>query len=156
MSTVLYFSRIPAEGMNFFVEARKRSTREKSADVINLEPLASIELKVKSAATPVKQKAEMSIPVREKMMVNAFRSIRSSKQLARLRSGLMGASGSAASGNDKKIEVVTIEVEDDGPPEDVYVPCWNLSKLTRLILLNEKREWVENIMPPGARVKFEA
>lgn len=37
----------------------------------------------------------------------------------------------------------------------VYVPCWNVSKVYRLTSLDEKNEWVENLIPPGARTKFE-
>lgn len=35
------------------------------------------------------------------------------------------------------------------------MPCQNISKVSRLTSVEEKNEWVENIMPPGARTKFE-
>lgn len=39
--------------------------------------------------------------------------------------------------------------------EKVYTPCWNVRKSSQLTSVDEKKEWVENILPPGARTKFE-
>lgn len=37
----------------------------------------------------------------------------------------------------------------------MYVPCWNVGKYNRLMSMGEKKEWAENILPQGARTKFE-
>lgn len=39
--------------------------------------------------------------------------------------------------------------------KDVYALCWNVRKNRRLTSMDEKKEWTENILSPGARVKFE-
>lgn len=37
----------------------------------------------------------------------------------------------------------------------VYIPCWNVHKSNRLTSMEEKKDWVDNIMPPAARAKFD-
>lgn len=56
------FSGVVAERMNFFAEARKRLTKGKSIEVIDLEPLASVEPKGKNVVTLLKRKADVSTP----------------------------------------------------------------------------------------------
>lgn len=34
---------------------------------------------------------------------------------------------------------------------DVYIPCWNINKSSWLTSVDEKNEWVDNIMPPEPR-----
>lgn len=46
-------------------------------------------------------------------------------------------------------------MEKEGALEAVYMPYWNVGKMSRLISVDEKKKWVDNIMPPGAKTKFE-
>lgn len=48
-----------------------------------------------------------------------------------------------------------IVIEKEGLAGEIYMPYWNLSKTSRLTTVDKKREWVDNMMPPGARTKFE-
>lgn len=46
-------------------------------------------------------------------------------------------------------------VEKEGQEESVYIPYWNVRKTSRLTTVDENSEWVDNMMPLGARTKFE-
>lgn len=37
----------------------------------------------------------------------------------------------------------------------VYILCWNVNKSSQFTTADKKNELVDNIMPPGARTKFE-
>lgn len=152
MCNVGDFSGRMTEKVSSFAEARKRPTRGKSTEVINLEPLVSVEPKGKRVMLPTKRKAEISMPVRGKLMVDTMRSTRSSRRLAGLRTSAAGVGSSGVAVKEPK---EAIEVEKFGRPGEVYIPYWNLSKTSRLISVEEKREWVESMMPLGARTKFD-
>lgn len=86
-------------------------------------------------------------------MADGMQSTRSSRRLAELKSGVIEASGSATRVKGGKMSGAA-KVEKCGLPDDVYIPCWNLSKMSRLISLEEQREWTDNLMPPGASNNF--
>lgn len=46
-------------------------------------------------------------------------------------------------------------VEKEGQEKGVYILYWNVRKTSRLTTVDEKSEWVDNMMPWGARTKFE-
>lgn len=84
-----------------------------------------------------------------------MRSTRSSKRFAGLRSGLSGVSGSGVLEKIAKTVEMAIEVEKHGLPNNMYIIYWNLSKMRRLTSWDERKEWVDNILPLGAKARFE-
>lgn len=141
--------------MNSSAEAQTRSARGKSTEVIDLEPLAAAELKRKSVMISAKKKAKMSTPMGEKLIVDAIRIIRSSWRLTALRSNISRVRSSGIPKKEAKMTKGAIEVEKYGIPDGVYISYWNLSKVSRLIYVDEKRQWVKKMMPLGVRTKFE-
>lgn len=85
-------------------------------------------------------------------MIYAMKIPRTSRRLARMRSPMPG--GSSNVGERQEVQEVLEIVKEKGS-EEVYASCWNVGKSSRMISVNEKSEWVENILPPGARIKFE-
>lgn len=88
-------------------------------------------------------------------MKDAMRSTRSSKRLEGLKAVLFGTSGSGQPERVAKTASAAIAVERYNLPNEVYILWWNLSKTSRLTSLEERKEWLDNMMAPGARTKFE-
>lgn len=86
------FSGVITEKVSSFAKARKRTTRGKNTEMINLEPLAVIEPKEKSVMTPIKRKVETSTPMGGKLMADAMQITTSSRKLASLRASIAGVS----------------------------------------------------------------
>lgn len=112
-------SGVMAEKVSSFAEARKQSTRSKTTEVIDMEPLAAVEPKGKNVMTPMKRKAETSIPMGGKLMADAMWSTRSSRRLAGLRASTVGVS---SSGTVEKMSKEPIEVEKYDLSSEVYIP----------------------------------
>lgn len=64
MGCLLFPLNMP-EKVSSFLEARKKSAREKALEVLDLEPLASVEPKEKGVMCSMKQKMEYSIPLED-------------------------------------------------------------------------------------------
>lgn len=99
-----------------FVEARKRSARGKAMEVIDVEPLATIEPKGKGAMPPLKPKMEFSTPMEGKLMSDAMKITKTSRRLAGLRPPTTG--GSSSTGVSKGTQVSKV-IEREGAAEAV-------------------------------------
>lgn len=62
--------------------------------------------------------------------------------------------GSSSTGVGKEAQVPK-RMKKDEVAEVVYAPCWNIGKNSLLTSMDEKKELVDNILPPGAKTKFE-
>lgn len=94
-------------------------------------------------------------------MKDAIKSTRTSRRLAEMRwddlSQEMPSVGAEnVSGKSTGTAETVIEVEKYNLVDDVFMPCWSLSKHMRLTTLDEREEWVENVLSPRAKTKFKA
>lgn len=135
------------ERAGLFMEVRKRSAQGKAIEVIDVEPPASIDHKEKRMVPPLKWKMDFSMPLEGKLMGNAMKITRTSRRLAGMRPSTLRGSNSA--GGNQRAQGSKGEVA-----EEVYASCWAVGKNSRLTSMDEKKEWAENILPPGARMKF--
>lgn len=101
---------------------------------------------------PLKQKIESSTPMGEKLMTDAMRSTQTSRILAGLQVLTPGGSSSGTMGGAIQMPRV---VEKERQEKGVYIPYWNVRKTSRLTTVDEKSEWVDNMLRSGARTKFE-
>lgn len=85
-------------------------------------------------------------------MGDAMKITRTSWRLAGMRPPTPGGSSSAEGNQGAQGSKGT---EKGEVAKGVYVPCWNIGKHSRLMSKNEKKKRVDNILPPGARTKFE-
>lgn len=120
-----------------FVEVRKRSARGKAMEVIDVEPLVSIEPKGKGAMPPLKRKMKFSTPMEGKLMFDAIKITRTSRRLAGLRPPIMG--GSSSTGVSKGTQASKV-IKREGAAEAVYMLYWNVGKMCRLISVDETKE----------------
>lgn len=74
-----------SERAGSFVEARKRSVQEKAMEVIDVEPLASLDPKEQGMVPLLKQKMDFSTPMEGKLMGDAMKITRTSRRLAGMR-----------------------------------------------------------------------
>lgn len=84
-------------------------------------------------------------------MTNEMKGTRTSQRLVGLQAPTVGCTNVGSTGT---ATAVPQEVGRGDQGKSVYVPCWNISKVSRLTAVGEKNEWVDNIMPPGARTKY--
>lgn len=95
---------------------------------------------------------EFSTPMEGKLMSDAMKITRTSRRLAGLRPPTTG--GSSSTGVSKGTQASKV-IEREGAAEAVYTLYWNVGKMSRLISVDETKEWVNNILPPGTKTKFE-
>lgn len=133
-------------------EVSKRSTRGNAIEMIHVEPLARIDPEEKDEAFPLKRKMNFNIPWEGQLMSDAIKIPRISRRLEGMRPPTPG--GSSSVGKRQEVQEVH-EIAKEKGSERVYESCWNIGKSSRMISVDEKREWVGNILPSGARTKFE-
>lgn len=135
-----------------FVEARKRSTRGKTMEVIDVEPLASIDPTEKEEVPQLKQNMDFGMPIEIKLMGGAMKITRMSRRLAGMKPPTRGCSNSARGSAGAQGSRGAEKSEMRGV---LYTPYWNVDKHSRLSSMDERRDWVDNLLPPGAKTKFE-
>lgn len=108
-----------------FAEARKRSARGKAMEVIDVEPLASIDPTEKGRVPPLKRKMGFEMHLESKLMGDTIKIIRTSRRLAGMKPLTPG--GSSSVGGSAGIQG-SRSFEKSGEKGAVYTPCWNVDK----------------------------
>lgn len=114
-----------SDSVRSFSYARKRTAKVRIVDVIDLEPLAMVELKGKGTMNPLKRKAESSTLLGEKLMSNAMKGTRTLRRLAGLQAHITGGT---IGGTMRKAMAVPREVDKENLGEGAYIPYWNVNK----------------------------
>lgn len=135
-----------------FEKARKRSVRGKAMEVIDVKPLASIDPTEKVGIFPLKRKMDFEMPLENKLIGDAMKITRTSRRLTGMKPSTAGGTGSAGGSAGIQGSKRGKKCEGKGA---VYTPYWNMDKHSRLTIVEERGEWVDNLLPPGAKTKFE-
>lgn len=115
-----------------------------------MEPLANVDPDEKGKAPTLKRKMEFIFPMEGKLMSDALKITRTLRSLAGMRDPAPGENSSVGGGRQG------VQERGNGKEgEEAHTPCWNAGKSSRLIAVDEKEEWAENILSSGARTKFE-
>lgn len=107
-----------SERVSFLSDARKRTAKGKTVDVIDLEPLAMIEPKGKGTMNPLKRKSEFRISNGEKLMTEAMRGTRTSRRLVGLQAHTTRGTSGGIMG---KTTAVPQEVDKAEQGEGAYI-----------------------------------
>lgn len=116
----------------------KISVREKAMEVIDVEPLASIDLEEKIEAFPLKKKMDFSGPVEGKFKSDTMKTPRTSRKLVRMRPPTPEGN-SSVEGKPGAQEIHEIGKGKGKAMEGVNTPSWNIGKSSRLISVDEKK-----------------
>lgn len=106
----------------------------------------------KRGVPTLKGKMDFGMPLERKIMGDAMKITRTSCRLTGMKpptrggsSSARGSAGAQGSRGAKKSEMRGV----------VYTPYSNVDKHSRLTSMDERRDWVDNLLPPGAKTKFE-
>lgn len=103
-----------------FQEAIKRSERGKSMEVIDVEPLASIDPGEKGGVLPLKRKVDFDMPMEGKLVSDFIKITRTSRMLVGMRPQTPG--GSRCTGGKQQVQGVK-EMGKKKMVEEVYTLC---------------------------------